>query len=230
MPEGRNALLVKEYLWPSGVVPYVFHSNFTEDEKAKVKAGMKGIQEKTCVKFVPHTSEADYIEFRKDPQLGCGAMVGRRPGRGFPMAVNYQAPECLQTTGTIQHELLHVLGLFHEQARPDRDNYVTVLWDNIIPEFKNNFVKAPDDVATTYNVPYDYKSLMHYHNTAYSKNGKNTIVAKNDTSLILGQVEGPTEGDIKKIRKLYNCINAQESTLILPWVFKWLSSKKNVKL
>lgn len=117
---------------------YNIDSNFiynhsAEDEKAKVKAGMKGIQEKTCVKFVPHTSEADYIEFRKDPQLGCGAMVGRRPGRGFPMAVNYQAPECLQTTGTIQHELLHVLGLFHEQARPDRDNYVTVLWDNIIP-------------------------------------------------------------------------------------------------
>jgi len=65
--------------------------------------------------------------------LGCGAMVGLRPGRGHPMAVNYQAPGCLQTTGGIQHELLHVLGLFHEQSRPDRDEYVIVLWDNIIP-------------------------------------------------------------------------------------------------
>lgn len=109
-----------------------------EDEKAKVKAGMKGIQDKTCVKFVPHTSEADYIEIRKVPELGCGAMVGCRPGRGLPMAVNYQAPACLQATGIIQHELLHVLGLFHEQARPDRDEYVTVLWDIIIPGTRHN--------------------------------------------------------------------------------------------
>jgi hypothetical protein len=109
------------------------HNYSAEDEKGKVKAGMKGIQEETCVKFVPHTSEADYLEIRKDPDLGCGAMVGLRPGQDFPMAVNYRVPECLQTTGVIQHELLHVLGLFHEQSRPDRDEYVTVLWENIIP-------------------------------------------------------------------------------------------------
>jgi len=110
-----------------------------EDEKAKVRAGMKGIEDKTCVKFVSHTSEADYIEIRKTPELGCGAMVGRWPGQGVPMALNYRAPECLQTIGIIQHELLHVLGLFHEQSRPDRDEYVTVLWDNIIPGTGHNY-------------------------------------------------------------------------------------------
>ena len=110
-----------------------------EDEKAKVKAGMKGIEDKTCVKFVPHTSEADYIEVRKAPELGCGAMVGCRPGQGVPMAVNYRVPECLQTTGIIQHELLHVLGLFHEQSQPDRDENITVLWDNITPGTGHNY-------------------------------------------------------------------------------------------
>ena len=94
---------------------------------------MKEIEDRTCVKFVPHTTEEDYIELRKEPNQGCGAMVGRRPGRGLPMIVNYQSPECLQHKGSIQHELLHVLGLFHEQARPDRDKYVTVLWENIEP-------------------------------------------------------------------------------------------------
>ena len=33
--------------------------------------------------------------------------------------------------GNIVHEIAHSLGFFHEHSRPDRDQYVSVLWDNI---------------------------------------------------------------------------------------------------
>lgn len=33
--------------------------------------------------------------------------------------------------GVALHELMHVLGFFHEQSRLDRDKYVTVYWSNV---------------------------------------------------------------------------------------------------
>ena len=51
--------------------------------------------------------------------------------------------------------------MYHEQSRPDRDDHLTVNWDNIEPGKEHNFeMKDPDDV--NYETPYDHGSIMHY--------------------------------------------------------------------
>ncbi|XP_046680160.1 zinc metalloproteinase nas-4-like [Homalodisca vitripennis] len=194
----------------------------TEDdpeEQKTVRKAMDAIESKTCIKFVTRESQAEYISINREKDQGCYAMIGYRPKLGKPLPVNLQSPECLRHQGTIQHELLHVLGLMHEQARPDRDTYVKILWDNVEPQYKNDFGKARKTEVTTFDVPYDYRSVMHYPKYAFSKNGKDTIVAvsrgsgllgllqgqRDDPSIDMGQREAATDGDLEKIRRMYKC-------------------------
>ncbi|KAK8404607.1 hypothetical protein O3P69_007685 [Scylla paramamosain] len=91
--------------------------------------------------------------------------------------INY-AQWCLNKHGSVLHEMLHALGFHHEQSRYDRDNYVTILWDNIKIKAKANFKKYSDVVVSGFREEYNYASVMHYSSFAFTKNKKKTIVTK----------------------------------------------------
>ncbi|KAL6729294.1 hypothetical protein Aduo_000365 [Ancylostoma duodenale] len=63
--------------------------------------------------------------------------------------------------GPVAHEVGHVIGLEHIHNRPDRDNYIEMNWTNI-PEYEKQHEKMTEEKVTTYDVPYNYGSIMHY--------------------------------------------------------------------
>lgn len=71
--------------------------------------------------------DADYITI-VNTRTGCWSSVGKTSGEQF---LNLQSPGCLSTLGTPVHEFMHAIGFYHEQSRFDRDDYVTILWENI---------------------------------------------------------------------------------------------------
>lgn len=128
---GRNAVKLEKYKWPNGIVPYIFHREYSARDQLVVIQAMEIFTAKTCVRFVSKTDEqVEHIQFVKGS--GCGSPIGYRRGQSSPLNVTY-SDHCLTVPGAMQHEMLHVLGLLHEHSRPDRDDFVTVVWDNIEP-------------------------------------------------------------------------------------------------
>ena len=108
-------------------------------------------------------------------------------------------------TGIAQHELMHVVGFWHEQSRADRDDYIRILWQNIEPGMEYNFDKYTDEDVQNLDAPYDYSSVMHYGTHAFARSYGPTIVPKDSSSSIIGQRKGLSEIDIEKINRLYSC-------------------------
>ena len=64
--------------------------------------------------------------------------------------------------GVVIHEIGHAIGFFHEQSRPDRDDYVTIHYENILEGLEDQFTKHSAEILKTNGIPYDYASIMHY--------------------------------------------------------------------
>lgn len=154
-----------------------FHKIFcdwiaAEEQIEKIEAALKVYHEKTCVRFRPYKKgDKDFITVKGDSP-GCWSYVGKH---GEGQVVNFQSPGCLRR-GTIIHEFMHALGFYHQQSATDRDEWVTIVWDNITPGREHNFDKYDNETVTDYGVLYDYGSVMHYSAKAFSKNGEPTIL------------------------------------------------------
>nr|XP_012548109.1 uncharacterized protein LOC101746911 [Bombyx mori] len=122
--------------------------------------------------------------------------------------------DCM-SSGDIAHEIMHVLGFSHEHTRRDRDNHITVLWDNIKPGYKKYFdISERKFQSTVESLPYDHASVLHYPSRAFSRNGQVTIIAK--SGIQIGQRTGLSETDIEKVSLVYSkeCIKRNKDYLL----------------
>jgi len=210
---GQTAAGLYAAKWENGVVPYKFGSKskcypiigclsftpFGRPEKA-IKSAMKEWEEKTCIRFKPRENERDYIEFINEGFGKCYSFIGRVTGK----QVLSLATGC-GTHGIALHELGHALGLHHEQSRPDRDDYVTVNYDNIQKGTEINFKKYSFSQVNGLGQPYDYGSIMHYSEDAFGKWPWSTTITPKKKGVEIGQRKHLSTLDAATINKLYNC-------------------------
>ncbi|KFM56529.1 Astacin-like metalloprotease toxin, partial [Stegodyphus mimosarum] len=177
--EDRNAVVDSRNLWPGGIVPYVKDPGL----KATVfdfilQQAFDEYKKKTCIQFVPRTTEKDYI--RIFPGQGCYSHAGRT-GNQQPVSLG----QGCGWYGTVIHELGHAIGFYHEQNRSDRDDWLIIYWENVKEGMEDQFFKLKPH-QNQLLTPFDYDSIMLYGSYTFSKDRKRlkTMVGKDGRFLV----------------------------------------------
>merc|ERR1712025_413324 len=186
-----------------------------------VKKQMKIIESKTCVRFIEHP-EYPIPEHHLQIDIRHGSCASGFSGyvspNHYPKIIFgsdlqfTDQPFCggdnSLWSGGVIHELFHALGAIHTHEREDRDRYVTYnkrcLKD---PSDDDQFQKTGWNLPTK-NIPYDFKSVMHYECDTMSwcehRGCCNTLQPKDGTSCSVVGSNQPTELDWEIIRQ-YQC-------------------------
>ncbi|KAJ8400108.1 hypothetical protein AAFF_G00401470 [Aldrovandia affinis] len=178
-------------------VPYIISAELA-DRRSDILGALRTISRETCISFRQRTTENNYLRFTS--ARGCGSYVGMTGGEQRL----FISSRCTQ--GNILHEMMHALGFHHEHMRSDRDESITVAYENIISGRESNFYKIDGDLQ---GLPYDMNSIMHYGPRFFSSNGNATIVAKNGE--LIGQRTHLSDLDIKRLQLWYKCDKANGS-------------------
>ena len=238
-----------QYLWPkvSGVATVYYIIDQNSDPRATPTINAAIAQSNAdfpnviqWVQWNPQNPQGpNYVDINlsgNDFSGSCEASEGYEAIPAQPMNGSFLCSE-----GTILHEMGHVIGLWHEQSRSDRDAYVSVNYQNIIKGSHFNFDVIQDDAQNL--TLYDYASLMQYPAFSFVRNGGpgiETIPA----GMPLGSFDGvpvPTTtdysaGDKEGIVRLYGAPPTQVTvtsnppglqvivdgaTITTPQVFSW---------
>jgi len=178
--------------WDDGVVTYKFDPGFPEGFKGIVDKAMQDYRDNTAITFKllgNNETATAYVVFTKTGQNLSEVGCQRRE----------QVIELENTPrvgGTI-HEIGHALGLLHEQTRPDRDQFITVLLNQVEAKYRDQFNAINGLRAKTLG-KYDFKSIMHYDRQAFGINGAITMTMADGTPL------DPSVGDLGENGHLSN--------------------------
>jgi len=193
--------------WENNRVYYTIDSSLPQ--QYRVFDAIAHWESKTNIRFLSKTTTTkDYVTFIAG--TGCSSALGKIGGQQFI----HLGSTC--STGNTIHEIGHAVGLWHEQSRKDRDDYITVHFENIRSDKEHNFKTYTERYGDgdEYTGTLDFSSIMMYPYNAFSNNGHPTITKK-DGSIYFAQRDGLSSDDIIGLSKMYPKVESS-NTILLP--------------
>ncbi|XP_065188144.1 uncharacterized protein LOC135818865 [Sycon ciliatum] len=198
-PDGKVLFKLEDYSHIKLSIVKRFYNTF--------RAAIRHIEERSCVRFYRHVNAAaqgnTYAIIQLQPNsIDCFTPVGKQQG---VMYMHVGEP-CLTEVGYMVHQLLHLAGLYHMHQRSDRDQYVRIFWQNILPVGMQYFSKysTPEPGSIPDNMRYDYGSIMHYGKSTYGTNQTHAItMLPRQQGIKIGQRKAMSQIDINILNALY---------------------------
>ncbi len=195
--QAASAFYSQANLWDRGVVPYEFDFKLPIGQRSAFIEAAREWERVANVKFIPRTSEGDYVRVTNLEADGSFSAIGKQGGaQVLALATNSKFAAV--------HEIGHTLGLMNEQQRSDRDTFVTIDGANIVAGQESNFDIVKDSANST---GYDFLSIMHDEQFAFAKDKtKPTITAKpdfKDNQEVMGQRFQISGADGQGVRSRY---------------------------
>lgn len=185
------------YRWPNGTVPYVIDASFDSYQRQTIIDAMNHVANTAAgVSFRQRTNETAYVVFAKHTSV-CNSPVGKQ---GSSQTINLTGG-CAYSMGTVAHEVLHTMGMWHEQSRCDRDSYITVDLNNVLTADRHNFDKKC--TGNTSVVAYNEGSIMHYGTHDFSYNGGQVLTSRRGLDYLMGQRSGLAQSDASTVNYIY---------------------------
>ncbi|XP_055609012.1 zinc metalloproteinase nas-14-like [Uranotaenia lowii] len=220
VPPSKSRVSVSERyasrIWPGGRVPYEILGSFTSSQLRNINSAIAMYSRNTCVRFVQRTSSDQLWIKIVNNNTGCYSYVGRQTNNQYNL-INLQTPGCTNTVGTPVHEMMHAIGFFHEQTRPDRDDWITINRSALRQEYQTdqfynaNFAILDANEVDTYNIPYNYGSVMHYSKFAGAASSEYPILNnKKPWNGDFGNNNGFSQNDINQVNLRYKCASKKK--------------------
>lgn len=197
-PESRGSVL-DDYSkkWPNGIVFYEIMPNagYPTPEKDVVRSYLDYLESTTNLRFWERSSMyGNYISIvGYENNLSNIGMIG---GKQLLRLYNISA---------LPHEMLHAVGFGHEQGRRDRDQYITIVWENIISKWQYAF-----DYNHSNNQPmfdegaFDFSSIMLYSSfNSFAIDATKPTMTKKDGSAFYPNYSTLSAGDIAMVNNKY---------------------------
>lgn len=177
--------------WPNSRINFRFAPGFTGqvcgtsktncvDIRTQVRTTLAAMAQKLSMNFVEDSAlvAANYVTLDWAPADanfgGSSNTVGMAGGEQtivFPIGhlADTTLPQAIvynlqPNPSTLRHEMLHAMGLWHEQSRSDRDASITINTGCIQSGSLSQFDKKSGETDVG---PYDFASIMHYSTTAF---------------------------------------------------------------
>mmetsp|Transcript_91094 Transcript_91094/g.262655 ORF Transcript_91094/g.262655 Transcript_91094/m.262655 type:complete len:608 (-) Transcript_91094:172-1995(-) len=201
------------------VIEFFFEAEVDDTRRNAFRKAVEAWEAVTCIHFVEAAAQplppALLVANSAAEREHCYATHIGYPGNNDYATINLGWCNDERYVGNIIHELGHVLGMNHEQKRPDavqkyhgKGPHLVVHWENV-GKWADQYEADPDSYTGSDNdgagdaqigyADYDFGSIMHY------PTGDHFETIPSDKGVLTGNRHSLTEGDIVQVLDMYQC-------------------------